>query len=268
MANNLGVQSAALAGLLVLATPVPVTAQSDAGPGRIDCGTASLDSHQLICGDTALNAQAIVLSLAYDRLLALAAADQRVSLIQTEVDFVIRRDGCRTSSCLGLVFDGRLEELAQLAGPSNGSRSASQGPGRQADVRGDASPQSTAPSSNTATASDPAEGIEPPPQQAGFSSAIVPPEPLGDPASWITAADYPAGQLTNGEAGLTRYQLRVGANGLPVQCFSIASSGHWQLDTRVCNRIMSRARFTPGRDAAGNPAEGLYEGSHNWLAPQ
>lgn len=252
----------------MLATPVPVAAQSDAGAARIDCEAASLDSHQLICGDTALNARAIVLSLAYDRLLALAPADRRISLIQSEVDFVIRRDGCRTAACLGLVFDGRLEELAQLAGSSEGARSASQRSGRQTDVSGNAPSQSTSPSSNTATAREPAAGIEPPPQQAGFSSATVPPEPIGDPASWITAADYPAGQLTNGEAGLTRFQLRVGANGLPVQCFSIASSGHWQLDTRVCNRIMSRARFTPGRDAAGNPAEGLYEGSHNWLAPQ
>lgn len=101
-----------------------------------------------------------------------------------------------------------------------------------------------------------------------LQSETIPPEPIGDPSAWIRESDYPSNFLRNGEEGTSRFQVRVGPNGLPTVCFTIASSGHFQLDGRACALVMSRARFNPARNGSGNAVAGIYTGSHDWQAPR
>jgi protein TonB len=114
------------------------------------------------------------------------------------------------------------------------------------------------------SADTPAQDQPDPPVQ----TETIPPEPIGDPSTWVRESDYPSNFMRNGEEGTTRFQVRVGANGLPTMCFTIGSSGHFQLDGRACNLVMNRARFNPARDGSGNAVAGIYTGSHEWRAPR
>ncbi|WP_299323149.1 TIR domain-containing protein [Parasphingopyxis sp.] len=252
----------------------------------VDCANTDLPSHAIICGSEALRARETELSQRYDAALEQAEGEERVALQQGYAAYQARRDECRTEACITTVYDAREGELSAYALPEDSA------PAEGAEQDAIAEPQADTPDSAPANQPDTATPILPPvperPSQPTREtpstpeprsrptptpdpprqSRTTPPQPIGNPSSWVRASDYPANILRNGEEGTSRFQVRVGANGIPTACFTIGSSGHFQLDARACNMVMSRARFRPARDASGNPTAGLYSGSHRWRAPR
>lgn len=88
--------------------------------------------------------------------------------------------------------------------------------------------------------------------------------PMGDPAEWITANDYPHDARKRGEQGRVVVRLAVGHNGRPSACTIIESSGSASLDSQTCSLLIRRARFLPPIDAAGAPASSTYEEAFRW----
>lgn len=88
---------------------------------------------------------------------------------------------------------------------------------------------------------------------------------LKNPSQIISDQDYPPSQ--HKKEGTTRFELIVGPDGKPVSCVTTLSSGHDLLDRTACNAFVKRARFSPAKDAAGNPTTGRYKGSVTWKAP-
>jgi TonB family protein len=88
---------------------------------------------------------------------------------------------------------------------------------------------------------------------------------LKNPGSIITDSDYPPRHRD--KEGTTRFDLLVGPNGNPVSCTTTVSSGHAVLDKTACDAFLRRARFSPAKDANGNPTTGRYKGSVTWKAP-
>ena len=89
---------------------------------------------------------------------------------------------------------------------------------------------------------------------------------LKNPGAIISDKDYPSSQ--HDKEGTTRFDLMVGADGRPLSCTTTVSSGHKALDDTACNAFLKRARFSPAKDASGNPVTGRYKGSVTWKAPK
>ncbi|MGP1281347.1 MAG: TIR domain-containing protein [Parasphingopyxis sp.] len=261
-------------------------ADEEAGSGilspSVDCADTGLASHAIICGSETLRARETELSARYEAALAAVEGRDRIALQQGYAAYQARRDECRTAVCVAAVYDARDGELSEYDRPAEeaptepaeeNAPAEAEPDAREADRAADTAPPVRAPAEDRTRA--PAEERPVPPETRPApqpdpprSAETTPPQPVGNPAGWVRASDYPSNILRNGEEGTSRYQVRVGANGIPTACFTIGSSGHFQLDARACNMVMSRARFQPARNAAGNPVPGLYSGSHRWRAPQ
>ena len=87
---------------------------------------------------------------------------------------------------------------------------------------------------------------------------------LKNASSIITASDYPRNVKAE---GTTRFEMAVNAAGQPQSCFVTVSSGNDALDKATCSAFMKRARFTPAKDAGGQPVSGRYRGSVTWKEP-
>lgn len=77
-----------------------------------------------------------------------------------------------------------------------------------------------------------------------------PPRPLH---GLITAQDYPPAALRRSAEGRTLARLTIGTSGRVGHCSVAQSSGHADLDRRVCDLAITRMRFSPAIDAAGEP---------------
>ena len=102
------------------------------------------------------------------------------------------------------------------------------------------------------------------------SVAIAPPSPRApqpiDPASWMSAADYPAGARRQGMEGAVAYRVDVDARGNPVGCQITLSAGPL-LDQPTCDLLMRRSHFTPAMDGTGKTVAGAYVGRIRWQMP-
>jgi len=101
----------------------------------------------------------------------------------------------------------------------------------------------------------------------GPSLAPRQPQPRTSPANWVSANDYPARDLREGNQGLARFSLVVGADGKPQSCLVTRSSGHTGLDEATCRAVMRRARFEAASDETGARVAGSYAGSIRWQIP-
>ncbi|MGP1352861.1 MAG: TIR domain-containing protein [Parasphingopyxis sp.] len=264
----------------------PEDAESGVLSPTVDCADTTLPSHAIICGSEALRARETDLAERYAAALDQVEGDERIALQQGYAAYQARRDECRTEACVATVYDAREAELSVYAPPEDSAPEDAAAPEDSAEPAADA-PDSTPAGQPDTAASTPAPATERPSQPTRETprtpepqtrpaptpdpprqSRTTPPQPIGNPGSWVRASDYPSNILRNGEEGTSRFQVRVGANGVPTACFTTGSSGHFQLDARACNMVMSRARFRPARDGAGNPTTGLYSGSHRWRAPR
>nr|WP_053000322.1 energy transducer TonB [Sphingomonas sp. Y57] len=97
--------------------------------------------------------------------------------------------------------------------------------------------------------------------------AVQPPKPMGTAGAWITPEDYPADALHERRVGTTVFRLRVGADGKPLHCAVIGSSGTAGLDEKACALVMERGRFTPARNEQGQPVEADWENKVHWQLP-
>lgn len=94
---------------------------------------------------------------------------------------------------------------------------------------------------------------------AASAQASVQATPNGaDPRLLFSYEDYPAQALKNHEQGTVQAELTIGADGRVKACKIIRSSKSEALDTATCNILTVRARFTPARDAYGNPTQDTY----------
>lgn len=80
-------------------------------------------------------------------------------------------------------------------------------------------------------------------------------------------SDYPSSALRRGAVGVVEVLFYVGVDGKPFDCKVIRSSGHNDLDTRTCEKILQRGRFNPARDRNGQAMASPYFFSVNWLIP-
>lgn len=103
-----------------------------------------------------------------------------------------------------------------------------------------------------------------PPPQDYFTRAVPPRLLLRD---LISEADYPAFALQLGQQGDVNVALTVGEDGRVASCFVEKSSGYGVLDATTCGLMRVRARFTPARDANGNPVASAYRQSVSWRLP-
>jgi TonB family protein len=96
-----------------------------------------------------------------------------------------------------------------------------------------------------------------------LTAAASAPEPSGRWA--VSVDDYPAEALRDNAQGTTRFEVAVDADGKATACTIIKSSGHLSLDQQTCAVLMSRARFKPARDEAGNPVAGTWRRRVIWI---
>jgi hypothetical protein len=85
----------------------------------------------------------------------------------------------------------------------------------------------------------------------------------GDVRSLFTAADYPEEALKREEQGRSRgaparYQLLVDEKGSVAACDVLDPSGIATLDVTFCDVIKERAKFTPAKDAQGEPVRSVF----------
>lgn len=101
----------------------------------------------------------------------------------------------------------------------------------------------------------------------GGASAQTDPKPI-DPGSWVTASDYPATALRNGEQGAVRFEVDVAPNGKPTACRIMDSSNSASLDAATCTIVVARATFQPAKDALGAAVAGRWPMRFTWNLPQ
>lgn len=89
----------------------------------------------------------------------------------------------------------------------------------------------------------------------------------GNLISLFSDDDYPPSALRNEEAGTTTVRLTVGPDGRVSGCDIAGSSGSSTLDQATCNVLKRRARFTPAKDAGGQPTSDTYTQRVTWRIP-
>jgi protein TonB len=104
--------------------------------------------------------------------------------------------------------------------------------------------------------------VEPaPPSQA--ADAV----PAKDRLRWITTDDYLASLIRQNVQGLVVISVTIGTDGHVRSCLVTQSSGNRQLDDLTCRLYTQRARFTPARDADGNPTISQRTDRYRWQLP-
>lgn len=81
---------------------------------------------------------------------------------------------------------------------------------------------------------------------------------------YFRSTDYPPDAFDRNRQGDVRFALDIGASGRVTNCRILVSSGTPSLDQATCRIIQSRARFTPARDAAGNPVPDTIASHIGW----
>lgn len=89
----------------------------------------------------------------------------------------------------------------------------------------------------------------------------------GSLARYITADDYPAAALRNNQQGRVAFTLDIGADGRVTDCAVTESSGAAILDSTTCRIMRVRARYTPGRNAFGQPVADRDRAVVRWQLP-
>jgi len=105
----------------------------------------------------------------------------------------------------------------------------------------------------------------PPPPAPTVSQAA---DARGNPASWITDADYPASAIRAEAQGTTGIAWEINTQGRVENCVVTSSSGNSDLDQAACRAITRRGRYTPAKDQAGNPIRSKSSRRVRWVLPE
>jgi protein TonB len=85
--------------------------------------------------------------------------------------------------------------------------------------------------------------------------------------NWITTDDYPTAALRQEVQGTVIISVMIGTDGRVRSCLVTQSSGSKLLDDATCRLYTQRARFTPARDADGNPVPAQRTDRYRWQIP-
>ena len=105
------------------------------------------------------------------------------------------------------------------------------------------------------------------PEKAERTGLEQPGTPATNPATWVTRGEYPVRAMRERREGTTGFRLTYDASGQVQKCEITSSSGHPDLDTTTCDLAMLRARFLPGKNAAGQAVGGTYSNRVRWSIP-
>ncbi len=111
----------------------------------------------------------------------------------------------------------------------------------------------------------PPKAAPPPPPPPAISKAAG---PRGDPAQWVTDADYPPRAQREEREGTSGIAWEINAEGRVENCRVTSSSGSPDLDEAACRAITRRGRYTPARDADGNPMRSTQSRRVRWQIPK
>lgn len=106
------------------------------------------------------------------------------------------------------------------------------------------------------------------PLLADQKQSDIPPIPIHSPATWVNANDYPLIELREGNEGVVGFRLKIGPDGVPIECKIIDSSGHDALDSVTCASLMLRARFHPGLNRNKKTSVGYFNSKVRWQIPK
>lgn len=84
------------------------------------------------------------------------------------------------------------------------------------------------------------------------------------PARYVSADDFPAQANFEGRDGSTGVSLLIDETGAIRDCIVESTSGVATLDAQTCIVIRERAKFTPAKDAAGNPIRSRITYRFRW----
>lgn len=93
----------------------------------------------------------------------------------------------------------------------------------------------------------------------------TPVKPLASPATWVTDDDYPPLAARQGHEGTVGILLQIDSSGVPTTCSVARTSGFEELDQQTCALLVQRARFSPARDAKGQPMAATYSSRLSWI---
>jgi protein TonB len=90
----------------------------------------------------------------------------------------------------------------------------------------------------------------------------------GNPALWISDADYPQSAIRAEAEGTTGISWDINAQGRVENCNVTASSGNSDLDRAACSAITRRGRYSPALDQSGNPIRSRASRRITWRLPK
>lgn len=92
--------------------------------------------------------------------------------------------------------------------------------------------------------------------------------PAGNPARWLSTADYPGGPMRRGEQAIVNFRLIVDREGRVEECHIQQATQGDAFERAVCEAVVKRARFEPALDAEGNPIRSYYVNSVTFQMPR
>ena len=130
----------------------------------------------------------------------------------------------------------------------------------------------------TPTAAPPVMTVPTPPPVAPPITVSAPPAPpppvisqaaqaKGDPHSWITNDDYPPEAVRQEQQGTSGIAWTINEQGRVENCHIVSSSGSQVLDDTACRLMTRRGRYSPAKDAAGNPIKQTQSLRFKWVLP-
>lgn len=88
-----------------------------------------------------------------------------------------------------------------------------------------------------------------------------------NPDKWIDWKDLAVNDIDFRGRRLTRIELTLDGDGLPMTCQLLDSSGFPNLDTKACTLMLQRARYKPARDEDGTAVASRIRLLFHWLGP-
>ena len=89
----------------------------------------------------------------------------------------------------------------------------------------------------------------------------------GDPHTWITNDDYPPEAVRQEQQGVSGIAWTINEQGRVENCHVVSSSGSQVLDDTACRLMTRRGRYSPAKDASGNPIKQTSSLRFKWVLP-
>ena len=97
--------------------------------------------------------------------------------------------------------------------------------------------------------------VTPTPPVVSLSAGVV---PRGNQGDWFPQDSYPAAARREGAEGRVSVTVGIGTNGRVTDCRVVSSSGNADLDGATCRLATRNGRFTPAKDAGGQPVASSF----------